>query len=69
MTIINRIKHAGSLAARLATGTALGVGLFAAVAGTPDFALAQEAAPSQGPPCGSSLTPTPPSICSAPSTC
>ena len=49
MTLINRIKHAGSLAARLATGTALGVGLFAAVAGTPGFAVAQEAAPSQGP--------------------
>ena len=43
MTIINRIKHAASLASRLAAGTALGVGLFAAVAGTPDFALAQEA--------------------------
>ena len=43
MTIINRIKHAGTLAARLGAGTALGVGLFAAVAGTPSFALAQEA--------------------------
>ena len=42
MTIINRIKRAGSLAGRLAAGTALGVGLFVAVAGTPDFALAQE---------------------------
>ena len=49
MTIINRIKHVGSLAARLAAGTALGVGLFAAVAGTPSFAMAQEAAPSRGP--------------------
>ncbi|MEH6666077.1 MAG: TraB/GumN family protein [Brevundimonas sp.] len=49
MTFINRIRHAGSLAARLAAGTALGVGLFAAVAGTPGFALAQDAAPSPGP--------------------
>jgi uncharacterized protein len=49
MTLINRIKHVGSLAARLATGTALGVGLFAAVAGTPNFAVAQDAAPSRGP--------------------
>lgn len=49
MTIINRIKQAGSLAGRLAAGTALGVGLFAAVAGTPDFALAQDAAHQPGP--------------------
>ena len=40
MTIINRIKHARSLAARLATGTALGVGLFAAVALSMPTALA-----------------------------
>ena len=49
MTIINRVKHAGSLVARLGAGTALGVGLFAAVAGTPGFAVAHDAAPSQGP--------------------
>lgn len=43
MIIINSLKRAGSLATRLAAGTVLGAGLFAAVAGTPDIAIAQEA--------------------------
>lgn len=49
MTLVSRIKRAGSLAARLAAGTALGLGLFAAVSAAPTLARAQEAAPSQGP--------------------
>lgn len=49
MTILNAIRRAASASARLLAGTALGLGLFAAVAGVPEIALAQDAAPRQGP--------------------
>lgn len=49
MTILNSIRRAASASAHLLAGTALGLGLFAAVAGVPEIALAQDAAPRQGP--------------------
>lgn len=49
MTLMNRFKHAASRAVRLGAGTALGLGLFAAVAGVPDVALSQETDGRAGP--------------------
>lgn len=49
MTILNTLRRAGSASARLLAGTAMGLGLMTAIVGTPEFAIAQEAAPQQGP--------------------
>lgn len=49
MNLMKSIRRVGGASARLLAGTAMGLGLFVAVAGVPDIALAQEAAPAQGP--------------------
>ena len=49
MNLMKSIRRVGGASARLLAGTAMGLGLFAAVAGVPDIALAQEPAPAQGP--------------------